>query len=790
MGKILIVAEKPDMMRKIMAALDPEARAGGGKAVGSKGITFTHAVGHLTELEMPDKLDPKYAKWNLEDLPFYFDDIPLHPISSSADQYKVVKALMVDGGFDEVVNACDADREGELIFRDIYQLAKCKIKEVTRMWIQSTTPEGIKEAWDGRKPERDYSNLAKAAKARSYADYMTGLNGTRAMTKAYGGFGNLLSVGRVQTPTLRMVVDLEKEIKNFKPSLFWTLTASAETAGKVKFVAKYVPSDKGDGRFKTKEEAEAIVSKVGIGPAKVAKAEDGVSYKKPKPLFNLSDLQIYASRAFGMSAQQVLDAVQSLYEKHSMVTYPRTDEEHISSELAGKIGTIVSAIAGGPYKDAVATIGQYKLGISKSCIAVGGKIGAHEALTPTDKKVTDSDILALSPYELKVYKAICRRFLEQFFPAAEFKTQTVVFERNGESFSANAKSLSRPGFLVVAGKDSNGNYYGDDSKSRPSPDGQDGPDPSDDKADGQDGVNSAFLDVRAGDSVDVKSVDLRDGTTKAPARFTEGSLIAAMKNPAKYVDSKDEKAALAEAHGIGTEATRAPIIENLKHVGYIEIVKKQIVPTNKGTALIDTIPSELLKSVSFTAQMQGKLEAMKDGEYPYEKFMAEIKDTDEKFVADVIASMNGQTAKEARKSFAAEVRKICECPVCHEGQITEGKFDYHCTKEGCKAKIRKDEFKRLGMKGQVSQRQALEMFTRGKTSAKAKLHSEKRNKDYEAYLTWKFDPAAQYPNNCFIAFDEPGNYQKPASSSQSYGQGYQKKPWKGKSGYKKPYRKG
>src|SRR5574344_923903 len=205
MGKILIVAEKPDMMRKIMVALDPEARAGGGKAVGSKGITFTHAVGHLTELEMPDKLDPKYVKWNLEDLPFYFDDIPLHPISSSADQYKVVKALMVDGGFDEVVNACDADREGELIFRDIYQLAKCKIKDVTRMWIQSTTPEGIKEAWDGRKPARDYSNLAKAAKARSYADYMTGLNGTRAMTKAYGGFGNLLSVGRVQTPTLRMV---------------------------------------------------------------------------------------------------------------------------------------------------------------------------------------------------------------------------------------------------------------------------------------------------------------------------------------------------------------------------------------------------------------------------------------------------------------------------------------------------------------------------------------------------------------------------------------------------------
>jgi DNA topoisomerase-3 len=737
MKKILVVAEKPDMMRKIIVALDPGARKGFGEYEGTGGIVFTHAVGHLAELDMPDKLDPKYLKWKLEDLPFFFDSIPLHPIKDSAAQFKVVKELMLKGGFDEVVNACDADREGELIFRDIYLLAGCKIKEASRMWIQSTTVEGIKEAWDGRKPEKEYSNLAKAAKARAYADYMTGLNGTRAMTTGFGGFGNLLSVGRVQTPTLRIVVDLEKEIKAFKPQTFWTLSAGANAKDGTGFTAKYLPADKGDGHFKTIDEAKAIVSKVGTGAAKITKAEDGTSLRKAKPLFNLSDLQTYASRAFGMSAQNVLDTVQSLYEKHSMVTYPRTDEEHISPELAGKIDTIVSAIANGPFPDAVAAISKNKLKINKSCIASNGKIGAHEALTPTDKKVSQSDIAALNPFELKIYKAICQRFLEQFFPPAEYKTQTVVFERNGESFGANAKSLSKKGFLSVSGVQ-------DESDEGPS-------DPSDSPSDQSD-ENSVFLDVKVGDSVDVRSVDLHEGTTKAPARFTEGSLIAMMKNPAKYVDSKDEKAALAEAHGIGTEATRAAIIEQLKHVGYIEIQKKQVVPTSKGIALIDTIPSELLKSVSFTAQMQGKLEAMKDGEYDYDKFMAEVKDTDDQFVADVKAAVK-DGGKTVKKDFAnVSTKKICDCPICGAA-VAEDKYSYHCT--SCDVAVRKDEFERLGMKGKVTAKMATELLTKGRTSQKVALHSKAKNKDYQAYLTWTYKKGEKYPNDTYITFDEP-----------------------------------
>lgn len=716
---ILIIAEKPDMMRKIAKALDGSAAKTDGKGkMASSNYTYSHAVGHVLQLASPADIDKKYEKWTLESLPMYFSRIPLQKVPSTSEQLTVLKKLLANKTFDEVVNACDADREGELIFREIVEYCGCKAKKVTRMWITSATDEGIREAFEERKASKLYDNLAKAAQGRSYADFMVGLNATRAMTVKYGGHKNVLSVGRVQTPTLRIIVDLEKEIRNFKSSKYYKLKANVLTKDGMTFVASYHDENLDDDKFKTLDEATRRAKEIGTGPAtiNVNKVED--KQEKPKMLFNLSDLQIEMSAKYGMTADKVLSLAQALYEQHALITYPRTDENHISQEMADKTYNIVKNIP--VFKEYTSEIIKNGWKINPMMVVkTNGAIGAHEALTPVVGRISEFEIAKLNPDEKKVFDAIYKRFLAAFYPNAVYKTQHVELERNDGTFVANSKTLVKPGWKAVYGTDDN-----EEEKEE---------------------EGTTLIPVKENDKVNIDSIEPTEQETKAPQRFTEGSLIKMMKNPVKYVDSKDEKEVLKKTHGIGTEATRAAIIETLKKREFIEIKNKKIYATEKGISFIDIIPSEIVKSVSLTAQFEAKLAAMKEGEYGYDKFMQEIKELDEEFIAEV------KKAKEEVKVYNKEQgEEICKCPRCG-GTIRETKWGYKC--DSCDVNVRKEALPaKFKFKG-VTKAQAVELLAKGKTKKTVSLYSEKSGKKFDAYLTYTYKEGEQYPNNVWIAFE-------------------------------------
>lgn len=715
---ILIIAEKPDMMRKIAKALDGSAAKtdGKGKMV-SKDYTYSHAVGHVLQLSAPADIDEKYEKWSLETLPMFFSRIPLKKVSSTSEQLTVLKKLL-STKFDEVVNACDADREGELIFREIVEYCGCKAAKVTRMWITSATDEGIRDAFDERKPSKLYDNLAKAAQARSYADYLVGLNSTRAMTVKYGGYKNVLSVGRVQTPTLRIIVDLEKEIANFKSAKYYKLKATVSTKDGLTFTATYHDEDLDDDKFKTMDDATKRAKEIGKGPAVVSVNDVDEKQEKPKMLFNLSDLQIEMSKKYGMTADKVLSLAQALYEQHALITYPRTDENHISQEMADKTQNIVRNMP--VFKEYTSEIVKNGWRINPMMVVKSnGAIGAHEALTPVVGRISESEIAKLTDDERKVFEAIYKRFLAAFYPNAVYKTQHVEVERNGGTFVANAKTLVKPGWKTVYGSDD---------------------DEDEEKEEGAD-----LIPVKENDKVNIDSLDAVEQETKAPQRFTEGSLIKMMKNPTKYVDSKDEKDVLKKTHGIGTEATRAAIIETLKQRNFIEIKKQKIYATEKGIKFIDIIPSEIIKSVSLTAQFESKLDSMKEGEYEYGTFMQEIKKLDEDFVNEIVG------AREEVKVYNNEQgEEICKCPHCG-GAIRETKWGYKCDK--CDVNVRKEalpaQFKFKG----ITKTQAIELLKNGKTKKTVSLYSAKKDKKFDAYLTYTYKEGEQYPNNVWFTFE-------------------------------------
>jgi DNA topoisomerase-3 len=293
---------------------------------------------------MPNEIDNKYTFWSLNNLPFRFDDIPLKVSESVSEQYEIVNKLMHDDRVEEIINACDSDREGDLIFRNLYKYSHPTGKKVTRMWLESQTEEGILESFNTRKLEKEYNNVYFAGKARSYADYIIGLNSTRAMTCKFGGKDNVLTVGRVQTPTLRILVDTEKEINDFHPQKFYKIQAEG-VVNDSDIVGNYTNEDLDQNRFMNKEDALKVIEKIGLGEASIIEASQTERKEKPKMLYSLSDLQVDMDKRYHMSPLDVLNTVQSLYETHKLVTYPRTDETHISKELAQKSLSIVKSLA-------------------------------------------------------------------------------------------------------------------------------------------------------------------------------------------------------------------------------------------------------------------------------------------------------------------------------------------------------------------------------------------------------------------------------------------------------------
>lgn len=700
---VLIIVEKPDEMRKIINAVDGKnAKHIDGHYESDENI-YTSCFGHLLEQMMPKEIDEKYSKWSLSLLPLTFDEIPLKVKANCKDQFKLIKKLVADKRVTEIVNACDADREGELIFWNLFELIKMpKSVKVSRMWITEQTPEGLKNAFVNRQDDGLYDNLRQAAKCRSHADYFVGLGGTMGMTSK--NHGTLFTVGRVQTPTLRMIVDLERKIQDFKPETFYRISALLKEND---IVGDWFSSDYKNGRINDLKVAETIVKKVGIGDASVTKSESKTKKESCKTLHSLSSLQIEMNKRYGYSAQLVLDTCQSLYEKHNLTTYPRTDENTISAGMATKAVEIVKNLP--VYKEICDKIIENGYKVNSNCISNSSDIGAHEALTPVLGKIKLSTIEGLSNIEKNVFNEITERFLQSFFPDAVYEIQNIEFTRNGETFKTTNKAVVKLGYLEVTNKKV---------------------------------ASDILAPLKKGDIVHITSVRVAKGETQPPARFNEGSLMAAMVNPIEYVESKEDKAILKEVEGIGTEATRAGIIEQLKKQGFIKIEKKTIFPTEKAFFEIDNIPSELIKSVKLTAEFEKKLKLIALGKYDSETFEKEIKKMMTEFIE--VLKMQNQSNYDSSKD-----NEFCTCPHCGKTIIKNDK-GYFCVDKNCGVKLYNTALeKALGYK-KITDTQAKELLTKGKTSKPAKLVSKKSGKEYEAYLTYKFDESAQYPNNVWI----------------------------------------
>ncbi len=701
---ILIIAEKPSVMKNIIDAKleNVKPRMAKGAAFG-KNFIYTHCIGHLLTLKMPGDIDIKYKKWDLNTLPFEFDNIPLEVNKSVSEQYKIVESLVKRDDIEEVVNACDSDREGDLIFRNLYHYVGKRVPKVSRMWIESQTPDGILESFEGRLSESVYNNVFFAGKSRSYADYIIGLNATRAMTTKFGN-GTILTIGRVQTPTLRIICDLENEIKNFKPQDFYKIKAVAHKED-TPISAYYVDEDLDGNKFKHKEDAEKIINEIGTGTAKIIVCETTKRYEKPKMLYSLSDLQIDMDKRYKMSAMDVLNTAQALYETHKLITYPRTDENHISDSLAKKSYQILKSLV--VSTEVANKIINEKRQINKMMISKKD-IGAHEALTPTTFKTTREKILALNDFEKKVYMAIVERFLASFLDDAVLEKQKIEFVRNDAHFQTEMEICTSLGHREAY-------KYGKKASE----------------------VKN-FLPLKKDDVIEISNLELEEGKTTPPSRFTEGSLIRMMKNPSKYVESKDDKDVLKKIEGIGTEATRAQIIVDLKNRGFIELDKKKsIIATKKGMDLIDTIPGDDIKSVSLTATFERKLDLISKGEYDHKIFLQDINDFTKKFVSD-IKDINSLDSKLSNV--------VCKCPICQSDVIERDKV-YSCSNKECKVYILKNA---LGAK-LITRNQVKNLLTTGDSATKVLCTSKKTKHDFEALMHYEYNGALEYPN--VLTFD-------------------------------------
>jgi DNA topoisomerase III len=684
----LIVAEKPSVGRDIASALGRHRKDKG--ALAGDGWTVTWALGHLAELAPPDAYGEQYKKWRLETLPILPERFKVRVNQKTRDQFSVVKKLLQDPSVTEVVNACDAGREGELIFAYLYGLSGCR-KPVRRLWISSLTPEAIREGFDSLRDGSSMRPLEDAARSRGEADWIVGMNATRAYSVRFGRPGNVLSVGRVQTPTLRLIVDREKEIEDFKPEKFWTVHA--------RFARESVTYDgvwfkNKQNRLKEKEAAEEIAAKVQGGTGTVKKAEKKTASEKPPLLYDLTELQRNANARFGFTAERTLRAAQALYEEKKLITYPRTSSRYLSKDMVGGLEKRVEAAGALPELTPFAEklLGQPKLPISKR-IVDDAKVTDHHAIVPTGKKSSGG----LPPDEAKVYDLVARRFLAVFFPPARFENTTVVTEVRGETFLSKGRVVLEAGWRALY------------------PDGVGGK---------KEKEPPVLPPIQAGQEWRVAKVGVKEGETKPPPRYSESALLGAMETAGKFVEDEELRQAMKES-GLGTPATRAAIIERLIKVGYVEREKKTLVPTGKGRSLISLLGESALSSPELTGQWERRLAEMERGAERRPDFMADIGSFTTSLVEGV-RSMEGE--KLASPSRSREPLGVC--PKCGSA-VVETKKAYGCSAwktSGCDFAI----WKQVSGK-RLSEGLAKQLLQRGRTG-QIKGFRSKAGKPYAAAL--------------------------------------------------------
>ena len=593
MSKQLIIAEKPSVAQDIARALGGFTREK--DFFESDDYVLSSAVGHLLELTVPPDIEVKRGKWSFANLPVIPPHFALQPIKKSEDRLKLLTRLIKRKDVDGLINACDAGREGELIFNFIAQHAKTK-KPIQRLWLQSMTPSAIREGFAQLRTADDVAGLREAAVCRAESDWLIGINGTRAMTafnSKTGGF-HLTTVGRVQTPTLAIVVEREQRIRAFKPRDYWELEASfgcaaGEYTGRW-FDTGFKKSDDEHARAERLWDvpsAEAIRAKCDGKPGTVEEESKPANQLSPL-LFDLTSLQREANGRFGFSARATLQVAQALYERHKVLTYPRTDARALPEDY---VDTVKDVLANLPAEYALYANEIKRQGwvTPNKRIFNNAKISDHFAIIPTGTAPK-----TLSEPEQKIYDLVTRRFLSVFYPAAEHRVTTRITRVEGEAFKTEGKVLVKPGWLVVVGRD------------KPS--------------------TETLVPVADGEQVNTDAIELKALQTRPPARFNEATLLSAMEGAGKMVDDEELRAAMA-GRGLGTPATRAQIIENLLGEQYIHREGRELIPTAKAFSLITLLKGlgvSGLTSPELTGEWEHKLSQMEHGQLSRSDFMEEI----------------------------------------------------------------------------------------------------------------------------------------------------------------------
>ncbi|PEA42869.1 DNA topoisomerase III [Bacillus wiedmannii] len=617
MSKSVIIAEKPSVARDIARVLKCDKK-GNGYLEGSKYIV-TWALGHLVTLADPESYDVKYKKWNLEDLPMLPERLKLTVIKQTGKQFNAVKSQLLRKDVNEIIVATDAGREGELVARWIIDKVKIQ-KPIKRLWISSVTDKAIKDGFANLKPGKAYDNLYASAVARSEADWYIGLNATRALTTR---FNAQLNCGRVQTPTVAMIANREDEIKNFKAQTYYGI--EAQTTNQLKLTWQ---DANGNSRSFNKEKIDGIVKGLDKHNATVVEIDKKQKKSFSPGLYDLTELQRDANKKFGYSAKETLNIMQKLYEQHKVLTYPRTDSRYISSDIVGTLPERLKACGVGEYRPLAHKVLQKPIKSNKSFVD-DSKVSDHHAIIPTEGYVNFS---AFTDKERKIYDLVVKRFLAVLFPAFEYEQLTLRTKVGNETFIARGKTILHAGWKEVYE-----NHFEDD--------------------DITDDVKEQLLPhIEKGDTLTVKLIMQTSGQTKAPARFNEATLLSAMENPTKYMDTQNKQLAdtLKSTGGLGTVATRADIIDKLFNSFLLEKRGKDIHITSKGRQLLDLVPEEL-KSPTLTGEWEQKLEAIAKGKLKKEVFISEMKNYTKEIVSEI---------KSSDKKYKHDNISTKSCPDC------------------------------------------------------------------------------------------------------------------------------
>ena len=591
--KSLVIAEKPSVARDIARVLGANQKNGG--ILEGKNYVVTWALGHLVTLADPEEYDRKYEKWEMATLPMLPKEMKLVVIRQTGRQFSVVKTQLFRKDIGEIIIATDAGREGELVARWILEKAGCH-KPIKRLWISSVTDKAIKEGFANLKDGHDYDNLYRAAVARAEADWLVGMNGTRALTCKYNA---QLSCGRVQTPTLAMIAKREEEIRKFVPKEYYGISLETQDV-------KWTWRDEKTKSFRTfsRERAEQIKGRLENAALEITNVEKKAKKTMAPGLYDLTTLQREANLKYGFSAKETLNIMQRLYENHKVLTYPRTDSRYIGKDIVPTIKERLKACGIGPYRKLAGALMNKPVQVNGSFVD-DKRVSDHHAIIPTEQFV---QLDHMTNEERKIYDMVVRHFLAVLYPASQYEQVTMEAKAAGETFAASGKVIKSLGWREV--------YEG----------GAD--DDLEDEADDEKKLKDQRLpEMKTGTRLKILKTSLNTGKIKPPARFTEATLLAAMENPVKFMETRDKEAVktLGETGGLGTVATRADIIEKLFHSFMMEKKGNEIHITSKAKQLLELVPEDL-KKPELTADWEMKLSQIAKGRIRQGDFLHQIRD--------------------------------------------------------------------------------------------------------------------------------------------------------------------